>query len=325
MSKFDVFISHASEDKESIAKPLAVSLSEYGVRVWYDEFTLSLGDSLSRSIDKGLAASNFGLVILSPAFFDKGWTEYELRGLTAKEIGKDKVILPVWHDVNRKEVLKYSPPLADKVALVSSRLSTDELAIQVIKIIRPDLFTKIHKRLALIEQIKKAKIEKIKPTKLKLGPAIHQNLPPQLIQRIRLIRASLLGVYTHSMEFWVEGFKRDAHPSREIGLWEHVAACYQEYAAMTELTSEQHIHAYKVVFSLCTDKNSPKLKEHLKNLPKDARKIITNLVKYNYPLYDIEEQFPESTEGFTEEWQALVDKIDVEDFSSGEWFEKNDF
>ncbi len=115
MNKFDVFISHASEDKELVAKPLALSLSEYGVRVWYDEFTLSLGDSLSRSIDKGLAESSFGVVILSPAFLAKDWPEYELRGLTAKEIGRDKVILPIWHKVSREDVLKYSPLLRIKL------------------------------------------------------------------------------------------------------------------------------------------------------------------------------------------------------------------
>lgn len=95
MSRYDVFISHATEDKDSIARPLAQALSKYGVRVWYDEFELKLGDSLSRSIDKGLAESTFGLVVLSPSFFAKNWPEYELRGLTAREMRGVKVILGV--------------------------------------------------------------------------------------------------------------------------------------------------------------------------------------------------------------------------------------
>lgn len=66
---WDLFISHASEDKESFVRPLAHFLRELGLKVWYDEFTLSVGDSLSRSIDNGLARSRYGVVVISPAFF----------------------------------------------------------------------------------------------------------------------------------------------------------------------------------------------------------------------------------------------------------------
>lgn len=69
--KWDVFISHASEDKDSIVKPLAECLTKNGVKVWYDEFELKIGDSLSKSIDRGLTASNYGLVVLSESFFEK--------------------------------------------------------------------------------------------------------------------------------------------------------------------------------------------------------------------------------------------------------------
>jgi len=73
--------SHASEDKEALVQPLATALAAFGVRAWYDEFTLEAGDSLSRSIDRGLADSRFGVVVLSPSFILKPWPEYELRGL----------------------------------------------------------------------------------------------------------------------------------------------------------------------------------------------------------------------------------------------------
>src|SRR5712691_812752 len=97
---WDLFISHASEDKKTFVEPLASALRDFGVRVWYDDFTLNVGDSLSRSIDNGLSRSDFGLVVLSPAFFEKKWPEYELRGLTAKEIAGSKVLLPIWHNVS---------------------------------------------------------------------------------------------------------------------------------------------------------------------------------------------------------------------------------
>lgn len=83
---WDLFISHASEDKETIVRELVNELQKYDMKVWYDEFSLETGDSLSRMIDKGLQESRYGLVILSPAFFQKGWTDYELRSLLTKEI-----------------------------------------------------------------------------------------------------------------------------------------------------------------------------------------------------------------------------------------------
>lgn len=124
----DLFISHASEDKEDLVRPLAVALEKLGVKVWYDEFTLKVGDSLRRSIDSGLSNSRFGTVVLSSSFFSKNWTQYELDGMTAKEMDGRKMILPIWHKVTKSEVIKFSPTLADKVALNSSVHSTEEIA-----------------------------------------------------------------------------------------------------------------------------------------------------------------------------------------------------
>jgi hypothetical protein len=125
---YDAFISHASEDKNSFVRPLAEALTRLGYRVWYDEFTLRVGDSLRQSIDKGLVNSNFGIVVLSPAFLNKNWPQYELNGLTAREIEGHKVILPIWHNVSKTDVLGYSPTLADKVALNTSIDSIETIA-----------------------------------------------------------------------------------------------------------------------------------------------------------------------------------------------------
>lgn len=126
--KYDAFISHASEDKDGLVRPLAVALQQLGYNIWYDDFQLKVGDSLRKSIDRGLVNSRFGIVILSPAFLDRKWTEYELSGLVAKEMPAAKVVLPIWHNVTRDDVLQYSPALADRVALNSSMLSIDQLA-----------------------------------------------------------------------------------------------------------------------------------------------------------------------------------------------------
>lgn len=117
VDEFDVFISHAWEDKDDFVRPLAERLVERGLTVWYDEMSLDIGDSLRTSIDSGLAQSRFGVVVLSTAFFRKDWPAWELNGLVQKAMGEGrKVVLPVWHDVSRAEVAEYSLPLADLVA-----------------------------------------------------------------------------------------------------------------------------------------------------------------------------------------------------------------
>ena len=125
---YDAFISHASEDKARVVKPLAKVLTAMGFNIWYDAFELEVGDSLRQSIDKGLANSRYGIVILSPDFFAKNWPQNELNGLTAREIDGHKVILPIWHNVNRQDVSAYSPTLADKVALTTGKLSIRKIA-----------------------------------------------------------------------------------------------------------------------------------------------------------------------------------------------------
>ncbi|WP_461211379.1 toll/interleukin-1 receptor domain-containing protein [Desulfocurvus sp. DL9XJH121] len=117
---YDAFISHASEDKESFVRELAEELKQMGFLVWYDEFTLEVGDSLRRAINKGLANSRYGIVVLSPSFLEKNWPQYELDGLTAREMQGTKVILPVWHRITQQDILRYSPSLADKLAANSN-------------------------------------------------------------------------------------------------------------------------------------------------------------------------------------------------------------
>jgi hypothetical protein len=106
--EFDVFISHATEDKDAIVRPLAVALQERELRVWYDEFELRIGDSLRQKIDSGIANSNFGVVVLSHAFFAKGWPQYELDGLVTMAVSGKQVILPLWHEISKDEVITIS-------------------------------------------------------------------------------------------------------------------------------------------------------------------------------------------------------------------------
>lgn len=105
--------------------------------MWYDEFTLKIGDNLRRKIDEGLVRSRFGVVVLSPSFFASGWKQYELDGLVTKEVGGDQqVILPVWHNVSSDDVMKRSPSLAAKVARSTAEFSVEQIAAEIAEVAR---------------------------------------------------------------------------------------------------------------------------------------------------------------------------------------------
>ena len=131
------FISHASEDKNAFVRPLAEGLRKAGLKVWFDEFTLTVGDSLRRSIDHGLARSRFGIVVISESFLTKEWPQKELDGLVAREVGGVKVILPVWHGVTADDVRAYSPILADRLAVSSDR-GLDHVVAELMRAIQRD-------------------------------------------------------------------------------------------------------------------------------------------------------------------------------------------
>ncbi len=134
--EYDVFVAHASEDKEAIVRPLAHALRADGLVVWYDEFELKMGDSLRRKIDHGLAKSRVGLVVLSQAFIGKGWTNYELDGIVTRAVDGQQILLPIWHNISKDEVSAYSPSLADKVARSTATYSVEEIAAEIADLIR---------------------------------------------------------------------------------------------------------------------------------------------------------------------------------------------
>lgn len=131
----DVFISHASEDKDDFVRPLANALINEGLDVWYDEMTLRIGDSLRQKIDKGLANSRVGLVILSPAFINKGWTNYELDGIVTRTVSGEQILLPIWHNITKQQVVDFSPSLADKVARSTATHTIEEIANEIAELI----------------------------------------------------------------------------------------------------------------------------------------------------------------------------------------------
>lgn len=137
--EYDVFISHASEDKEDLVDPLATELRKCGLNVWYDRFVLKLGDSLCGKIDEGLAASKYGVVVLSPSFFGKKWPKAELDALfTRQGAGEEKVLLPVWHKMRAEDVASQSPLLASIFATHTDKGLLGVVG-DILEVARPDL------------------------------------------------------------------------------------------------------------------------------------------------------------------------------------------
>lgn len=134
-SGFDVFICHASEDKDDFVRPLANALRNRNIEVWYDEFTLKWGDGLRQSIDKGLSSSLYGIIVLSESFFRKEWPQRELDGLSALEMDGKKRILPIWHDIDVVGVRNASPTLANLVSM-SSTDGVDVVAEKFVALLR---------------------------------------------------------------------------------------------------------------------------------------------------------------------------------------------
>ena len=136
---WDVFISHASEDKDTVARPLRDALTKLGVTVWLDEAQMRIGHSLRRKIDDGIRSSRFGVAIFSDSFFRKGWTNHELDGLVTRTVAGEQSLLPIWHDLTANKVMAYSPSLADKVAMNTSEYSIEDIARQIAEVINdPD-------------------------------------------------------------------------------------------------------------------------------------------------------------------------------------------
>src|SRR5688572_2362052 len=139
--QWDVFISHASEDKVAVAIPLFDMLRKKAITVWLDRYEISLGDSIQTKIDEGLSKSRFGVVILSKQFFSKTWTQREVSALFSKEESKQKVILPVWHNVDFQDIANFSPLLASKLA-VTTKAGLEKVVDEILKAISPYILEK---------------------------------------------------------------------------------------------------------------------------------------------------------------------------------------
>lgn len=131
--QYDVFVSHAWEDKESFVEEFVQELQKLNLRVWYDKKQIKWGDSMRAKIDGGLRKSKFGVAVLSPDYIKEGkyWTKAELDGLFQLESVNGKMLLPVWHNLTKKEVMAYSPIIAGKLAMNTASMTPAEIAAEL--------------------------------------------------------------------------------------------------------------------------------------------------------------------------------------------------
>lgn len=150
MKKWDIFISHASEDKATVAKPLAEMLESIGLKVWLDSNELNIGDSLTNKINQGIANSKFGVIILSQSFFSKDWPIKELNSFLSTETIDNKRILPIWHKIDKEYIANYSPLLADKLS-ISTKIELLEIAYKLAKAVEAESIAEVYPELSKVQ------------------------------------------------------------------------------------------------------------------------------------------------------------------------------
>ena len=251
---WDLFISHANEDKDSFVRPLAAELRRLGLRVWYDEFTLQPGDSISESIDRGLADSRCGLVILSDSFIVKPWPKKELAGLVTLQIERGQLVIPVWYKVSKQDVLAFSPTLADRAAIIATDVPVSEVALKVLELVRPELHQFYLRRLAeekwFAEAAAEGKFVVDDISDIKLPPIRNETLPIEMLYSFRVVREALLEVLDLDWRTFVDGFRRDMHPDRELLAWLHIAGVYLIVLNEYELSHEERKDLFaKILFA----------------------------------------------------------------------------
>ncbi|MEO5644257.1 MAG: toll/interleukin-1 receptor domain-containing protein [Bacteroidia bacterium] len=155
---YDVFISHAFEDKNAFANELALALKKQGLKVWYSGSELKLGDSIMESVNNALKAATYGIVIISPIYLEKQWAMSELKALFAQEADRNR-ILPILHNITIDEIKNDLPILADRYAISSGK------GLQII----------VNKVMQVVKGKRKYTVKKAKAGTAKSGTAKKKN------------------------------------------------------------------------------------------------------------------------------------------------------
>lgn len=239
--KYDVFISYASEDKDSFVRALAVELERYSIRVWYDEFTMKLGDSLTKLIDTGLQSCRYGVIVLSKHFLEKNWPDYEYRSLLSRQVNGENVILPLLYGISVDDVRAYSLYLADIKSLSVGEEDVANVAMAILKVVRPDVWERVK-----MEVVLKNAVAEAQSAVVPMSQILQQTTRQSVLTRQQIIRAKAIyyGIGRHigkSFPDYIFTYELDLVPEREIQSWEIMNACYLEIIDNYPSLSEREI------------------------------------------------------------------------------------
>jgi len=282
--EWDVFISHASEDKEQVVRPLAEMLKAHGAKVWYDSFALREGLSLSASIDAGIDAAEFGIIVLSPNFVRKDWPRYELERLRERTGEQADRVLTVWHRLALADAPEYSVATESEEPPYTTELPIPELEKLLLQRIRPELAQLIQRRLEYAAASERISSTATTRQTVTPSPRRYERLGDDLVERVRLLHAVLFEGYPRSMDFWIDGFLRDYNPEAEIAHWERMAAMFQEAALAVDVLQK---HQRKGLLRRLFDGRRPILG------PRHVFHILSKLVDRPGERASLLEQFPE--------------------------------
>jgi hypothetical protein len=130
----DCFLCHAWDDRQGAAKELHDLLEAAGIRVWFSEKDLGLGVPMMRAIDKGLAASKIGLVLVTPALL----TRLPKEGVADKELStllQGNRLVPIVHGTTYAALREVSPMLASRSGLDTSEDTMTVVATKIAELV----------------------------------------------------------------------------------------------------------------------------------------------------------------------------------------------
>ncbi|MDE6312407.1 MAG: toll/interleukin-1 receptor domain-containing protein, partial [Lachnospiraceae bacterium] len=130
LPEYDLFISHASKDKEELVEKLYQSLSKLGIHIFYDKESLEWGDNWKEKILNGTKRAEFAIIVISENFFDREWTERELvEFLNRQNRNGQKLILPILHNISLEQLQEKYPSVANIQAIDSKKYTCDHIAL----------------------------------------------------------------------------------------------------------------------------------------------------------------------------------------------------
>lgn len=136
LMKYDVFISHASADKEEYVDKLKAALDKLGVKIFYDKDTIGWGDKWKEKILEGVEKSEFAIIVISQNFFGRVWTEKELNEfLNRQNKNGQKIILPILHNITIEDLKREYPDIAEIQALNTKKYTCEEISIEFAKLL----------------------------------------------------------------------------------------------------------------------------------------------------------------------------------------------